>query len=398
MTIGIDRLSFSTTAYALPLEELARAQGIDPGKYEKGLGQKMMSVPTPREDQITLGIDAALPILQERPELLDKIDLFLWATESATDQAKAAAVIAHRLLGLKESCRAMELKQACYSGAFALRTAINFLKSGDSTCALVIASDIARYQRHTPAESSQGAAAVAMLICHNPDLLELASGSAFMTLEARDFYRPTGCTEPIVDGKYSCTLYLKMLEKLAARTSEPIEELAAFCCHTPLPRLAEKAAEQLALPHFDRQKREGSLRYARLIGNSYTAALFINLCSLLENTDISSQSTPQKILCYSYGSGATAEIFYLNVQPQSARYLYKDRHTHLLDKRQICSMSEYALWHEQNSQTVVAGPVVPGRVFKSGIEKGHVCYRLPMPQTHDKEALHGQKLEQLCSW
>lgn len=368
----------STTAFALPLKDLAQAQGIDPSKYEKGLGQHMMSVPTLSEDPVTLGVDAALKILEDLPQIREHIDLLLWATESATDHAKAAAIFAHKLLGLSDACRSMELKQACYSGTFALKTAVNFIKSGDSRYALVIASDIARYQRHTPAESSQGAAAVAMLICANPDIFVCEAQTAFITSDARDFYRPVGYFEPIVDGKYSCALYLKLLEKLWKKLDCDKTAITALCCHTPIPRLAEKAAEHLNIVDFTAERREASLQYARLIGNSYTAALFVSLCSLLDNSDVGEQNGFEKILCYSYGSGATAELFLLTLQPGARAYLYTNAHKALFDNRAICSIEQYAYWHE-------CYPVSPGaerqdlslRTQKIGTDKGHPCYKLP---------------------
>lgn len=378
MKIGIHRISMSTTAFALPLAVLAKAQEIDPSKYEKGLGQYMMSVPTLREDPITLGVDAALRILDDLPELKDKIDLILWATESAIDHAKAGAIFAHKLLGLSDACRSMEFKQACYSGTFALKTAVNFIKSGDSQYALVIASDIARYQRHTPAESSQGAAAVAMLVCANPDILICEPESTFMTFEARDFYRPVGYSEPIVDGKYSCALYLKLLGKLWKKLDYQSAPLAALCCHTPLPKIAEKAAEHLDLPEFSVQRREASLYYARLLGNSYTAALFVSLCSLLDNSDLTDKNSFEKILCYSYGSGATAELFILTLQPGAAAYLYTNAHKTLLEKRQLCSMEQYASWHQKYPLSSGSeGKELSERTQKTHTEKGHPYYRLP---------------------
>lgn len=377
MIVGIHRLSMSTTAWALPLEDLARSSGVDPQKYLRGLGQKMMSVPTPAEDPITLGVDAALRILEENPQLRSEIDLLLWATESATDHAKAGAVFAHELLGLRPECRSMEMKQACYSGAFALRTAASFVQSSQARCALVIASDIARYERGTPAESSQGAAAVAMIVCQDPDLLILNPQVAFMTRDAWDFYRPIGYDAPIVDGKFSCTLYLRLLEKLWE--SVPHNTLAAVCCHTPIPRLAEKAVEHLKLPQLCPQRQEQALHYPRLIGNSYTAALFVSLCSLLDNTELCESSEPQNILCYSYGSGATAELFSLSTQPQSSHFLYRQHHRYLLEQRKKCSVEQYILWHEtRHSTDALADFNLPGdRTRKSGIDKSHALYSLP---------------------
>ena len=383
MRLGIDKISMSTTAFALPLAELAHFQGIDPGKYHRGLGQQVMSVPTPAEDHLSLGVDAALRLILAQPELLQEVDLLLWATESANDHAKAAAIIAHELLGLSENCRSIELKQACYSGAFALRTAASFIQSGQSRCSLVIAADVARYQRGTPAESSQGAAAVAFVVRANPAIFILQPQSCFITTDAKDFYRPVGHSEPIVDGKYSCTLYLKLLDKLWGQMGMSCDQVAAVCCHTPLPRLTEKACQHLKLPQLSSKRVQQALHYPRLIGNSYTAALFVSLCSLLDNSDITEAREEQNILCYSYGSGATAEMFILTLQPQAAYHLHSASHRQMLSNRQHCTMDQYALWHEQHLHTKnLSDYSLPGRTRKVAVEKGHPKYALPAIEEH----------------
>jgi hydroxymethylglutaryl-CoA synthase len=379
MTIGIHRMSLSTTAFALPLHDLALHRGIDPDKFDKGLGQKMMSVPTPQEDHISLAVDAGLRLLTLNPEFKQRIDLLIIATESATDYAKAAAIFVHEMLQLNRFCRSIEMKQACYSGVFGLRTAVSFIAAGQSQCALVIASDISHYERHSAAESSQGAAAVAMIIQADPDLLVLEAESVSLTQSARDFYRPSGAKTPIVDGKYSCLLYLKMLETLRSVYHGALQDMAAFCCHTPIPRLAEKAAAVLKWPIELMQRNEQALIYNRLIGNTYTASIFMSLCSLLDNSDITESSQPQRILCYSYGSGATAELFTLQLQPSARDYLDSDYHKSLIYHRQRADIAEYEHWHQIVGQSLFTEGLacLKNRTRKVAIDRGYPLYIRP---------------------
>ena len=125
MRIGIHDLSLATSGYVLDLADLAAATGVDPDKYRIGLGQDEMSVPGPDEDIVTMGAAAALPILQRHGR--DGIRTLLFATESGIDQSKSAAVFAHTLLGLPSTCRAVELKQACYGATAALQSAMGLV-------------------------------------------------------------------------------------------------------------------------------------------------------------------------------------------------------------------------------------------------------------------------------
>ena len=47
MKLGIEAISLYTPKKYLSLEELAKARGIDPQKFIKGIGQEKMSVPAP---------------------------------------------------------------------------------------------------------------------------------------------------------------------------------------------------------------------------------------------------------------------------------------------------------------------------------------------------------------
>ncbi|MDR0662303.1 MAG: hydroxymethylglutaryl-CoA synthase, partial [Holosporales bacterium] len=92
--VGIDTLSLATGHYALSLADLAVARGVDPQKYLVGLGQVTMSVPSPQEDIITMGVEAGLRVLSKIPDP-DTIRWVLCATESCIDQSKSASVYLH---------------------------------------------------------------------------------------------------------------------------------------------------------------------------------------------------------------------------------------------------------------------------------------------------------------
>lgn len=363
--VGIDKLALYTPRYKLELATLAAAREIDVDKYQIGLGQYAMSVPAPGEDIITMAANAGKQVLTHVN--LEEIELCLFATESGIDQSKAAAVYIHELLGLSPRCRSIELKQACYGATAALQLALPFLRENPYKKVLLIAADIARYGLNTPGESSQGAGAIAMILSANPRILAIEPGYGVVTESVMDFWRPNYRHEALVDGKYSSKLYLTMLEKAwlqyQTQTGRRFEDHAYFCYHAPIPRLVEKAHQHLRKLNqqegiLSEHEVAHTLRYSREIGNSYTAALYVCLASLLDNTK--ADLSGKRIGFYSYGSGAVAEYFSGVVEPHYRSVLCTTQHAQLLSLRKSLVYEEYTQFYnfayneEGNEQNIPA--------------------------------------------
>jgi len=346
LKVGIDAISFYTSHHYLELKTLAEERGIDPNKYLTGLGQHKMAIAAPGEDIVTLAANAAEAIVSKAN--IAQIDMVLFATESGIDQSKAAGLYIHKLLDLSPHCRVVELKQACYSGTAGLQLGLGYLQQNPTRKVLLLTADIARYGLHTPGESSQGCGAVAMLLSVNPKLLTIEPESGFYTQDNMDFWRPNYCDEAFVDGKASSKLYLQMLEKTwqqyASHSGKRLSEHEAICFHTPVPSLSERAQKHLlkiensANKHF-LTRIEQALYYNRVVGNCYTASLYLSLCSLLETA--TDDLGTKRVGFYSYGSGATAEFFSGVIQSDYQASLLKNIHSQLLAERQQLSYAEY---------------------------------------------------------
>lgn len=317
MNFGIDAYSFYTPSYYLDLRSFAAARGMDVAKFYDDLGQRKMAVAPPHEDVVTLAANAAYPLLQAN-DVAD-IAMVIFATETGTDLSKAAATYIHRWFNLPKRCRVVEMKQACYSATCGLQLGLAWLRQNVDRKILLIASDIAHYEFMTPAESSQGSGAVAMLLSANPRILEIGSAAGYCTREAMDFWRPNYSNCAFVDGRLSCDVYIRLAEETwrqyAELTGRKFADHDRFCYHVPLAKLVEKTHKKLARingiremtkEQFDYQIGQ-SLIYNREIGNCYTASLYLSIISLLENvaTDLAG-----KVLgLYSYGSGSVGEFF-----------------------------------------------------------------------------------------
>lgn len=343
--VGIDAISFYTSQYYLDLETLATHRGQPADKYSKGLGQKKMSIPSPDEDIITLGANAAQKILQD--ENLENISTLLFATESGIDQSKAAGLYVHELLELPKSCRVLELKQACYSATGGIQLALGMIHQNPDQKIMIIAADIARYGLNTVGESSQGCGAVALLLSANPRLIEIESGSGVHTESVMDFWRPNYRDEALVDGKYSSKLYMSCLtscwQQYQQRTARDFSSHDYFCYHTPVPKLVETAHRHLCKKQENikasAEKITDALTYNQQAGNSYAASLYVSITSLLDNCQ--DDLTGKRIGLYSYGSGCVAEFFSGIVQPNYQKHCHAEEHQKQLASRQELSYEQY---------------------------------------------------------
>ena len=355
MQIGIDEISFYVPNTYLPQEDLAQARGIDPNKFLKGLGQVAMSVPTPDEDIITMAANAADQLSKES---LADVSWVLFATESGTDQSKAAGLYLQSLLDLPDCVRVLELKQACYSATGGLQLAKALIAQDSSKKVLLIAADIARYGLNTTGESSQGAGAIAMIISQNPRVLSLDDASGVYTEEVMDFWRPNYRTEALVDGKFSCDVYLSCLQKSYARyvndfkeknnTDIKLGDFEAICFHVPVPKLAKNGLTKLLRSFSDlnteskallKSNLEASLHFGANTGNSYTAALYVSLLSLFCHGK--KDFAGKRIGFYSYGSGSVSEFFSGVVQDGYKFAINMASIQSMLERRLALSVPQY---------------------------------------------------------
>lgn len=381
-TIGIDKIAFYTPAYYLELASLAERDGIDPQKYHQGIGQDRFAVPPHDEDCVTLAANAATEILTA--DDIAAIDTILLATESGIDQSKAAAVYVHRLLNLRPNCRAVELKQACYSTTAGLQMACAYVATHPERKVLLIASDISRYDMHSAAEATQGSAAVAMLISTNPRIAALEGPAGCYTQDVMDFWRPNHRHTPLVDGKLSTLIYMQAAEKAwqdyQAQGGVNFNEFAQYCYHLPFSKMGIKAHQRLCKTNgveLDNSKIASGMIYNREIGNSYTAALYLSLCSALDYRD----DLGGKLLgMLSYGSGCVAEYFALRIQNSYLEQRRKTQHAVLLAKRNALSLEAYnTFWHRPDfvsAQALHLPKHSQGKFRLAGIEKDERQYEL----------------------
>ena len=346
VNIGIDKINFYVPKYYVDMAKLAEARQVDPNKFLIGIGQTQMAVSPVSQDIVSMGANAAKDIITEDDK--KHIGMVIVATESAIDNAKAAAVQIHHLLNIQPFARCFEMKEACYAATPAIQLAKDYLANRPNEKVLVIASDTARYGIESGGEPTQGAGAVAMLISHQPRILQLNDDAVAYTADVYDFWRPTGHNYPLVAGALSKDAYIESFQEswkeYARREDKSLSDFESLCFHVPFTKMGKKALDSIINDTDETtQSRltsgyEDAVYYNRYVGNIYTGSLYLSLISLLENRTL----TPgQTIGLFSYGSGSVGEFFSATVVEGFEQHLDKKAHQTLLNERQEVSVKEY---------------------------------------------------------
>jgi len=427
MTAGIDDISIYIPRLYLDAGDFAKARGLDPGKLERGLGIVQKAIVDTNQDPACLAANACLRVMQKNKLTPDKIGRLYVATESSFDESKA---MNSYVIGMLEQvygkdtfghCGGIECKFACVSGSYALYDNTNWIRAGEAEdkYALVVVSDIAKYDLGSSGEVTQGAGAIAMLLNENPRLLSFDPKVTSTSIKNEyDFYRPFGKETPIVHGQYSNLLYLIQVKNALIDYKRRVKETGLIKLkdgetildhvdylnmHLPYSNMGKKALAYLVrhewrdLPRWKKiieeigmeeptpsdplgtfesvladakfmtndhqftklftnteeyaelyeSKLASSLIASKMIGNLYTASLYLGFRSSLEFEYQNGIDLKGKRVGFcSYGSGASAMIFSGVIQPEYAQVV-KDMNLEAeIGPRTKLSLDEYEELHE----------------------------------------------------
>lgn len=381
MDIGIDKIGFYVPKDYIDIVELAKARDVDPDKFTIGIGQDKQAVPQPYQDAVTMAASAADSILNSEDK--QAIGLMIVGTESSIDESKSTAAFLMDLLDLPEDIRAYEIKQACYGATAGLQAAYDFVSLNPGKKALVIASDIARYGIKTPGEVTQGAGSVAMLIGEDPRVVKLDHKSVYMTRNVGDFWRPTFSKVAFARGKFSNQVYVDFFntlwDKYQAKYDVTADDFKTMLFHIPYTKMGTKALRTLEDKLSPEKYAEltanyqESVKFSREVGNLYTGSLYLGLLSYLVNA----AKANEKLLFFSYGSGAVGEIFSGEIQPDFEKVIDKKALQAVIDNRQKMSISDYEKMYQIEYQdgTIVDPTAVDAEFYLSEIKENERLYK-----------------------
>jgi polyketide biosynthesis 3-hydroxy-3-methylglutaryl-CoA synthase-like enzyme PksG len=364
--VGIEFMNaFAGCAY-LDLQKLAVHRDLDKARFTSLL-MKEKTVALPYEDPVTLGVNAAKPLLEAmRPQDRERIEMVVSCTESSFDFGKSLSTYFQDLLGLSRNCRLFEVKSACYSGVAGLQIAANFILSQASpgAKALVIATELSRFAPmegvDSPGEEwryfepSAGAGAVALIVSAEPHVFQIDVGaSGTYGFEVMDTCRPVADNEA-GDVDLSLLSYLDCFEhafrhyQQRVPESDFVETFSYLSMHTPfggmvkgahrdLMRKVVKARPAQIEPDFERRVMPGILHCQR-VGNIMGATMLLALASTIEHGDF---AEARRIGCFSYGSGCCSEFFSGVASRESQARVRAMRIGQRLGHRYELSMEEY---------------------------------------------------------
>ncbi|MGC2599474.1 MAG: hydroxymethylglutaryl-CoA synthase [Nitrososphaeraceae archaeon] len=427
MPVGIDDLAIYIPKLYVDYKDFAKARGIDPQKLEYGIGIKKMALVDTNQDPACMAANACLKLMERNHLHPEDIGRMYVATESGLDESKAMNSFVIGMLeqvygeDTFEHAGGIECKFACVSGSYAIYDNANWIRADENNgkAAIVIVSDIAKYDIGSAGEYTQGAGAVAILVKQNPRLLSLDQKVTSTIIKNEyDFYRPFGKETPLVNGNYSNLLYLIQVRKafdsykekaiktglIPLKVGESItDHIDFFSVHLPYRKMGEKALAYLLrhewryLPRWKEVIRElgmeeplpkdprgtiesiladvefmkadekfrrafmqtsfynevyekkmaSSLEASAIIGNLYTASMYMGLRSLLEfEYEKGVELEGKRVGFGSYGSGSSAMVFSGTIQPDYKEVVKEMNLKEEIGIRTKLSMEEYERLHD----------------------------------------------------
>ncbi|MFO7796978.1 MAG: hydroxymethylglutaryl-CoA synthase family protein [Promethearchaeati archaeon] len=245
--IGLDSIGFYAPRYYISLDELAKARGVDPNKYSKGLMLKEMRFPEADEDIISMGLKAAYSSLLRGKINPKEIDAIFVGTETVTYAVKSVSNIFAELLDVSPNCLTQDIYNACAGGTLAILNAIGLIEKDVINKALVISADISKYPLGSPSEPTQGSGAIALVISKNPRIASFSKRFGKVSGNVNDFWRSPGKDTAEVFGHYSVDSYLKFQLEAYDDLMDNIGEFYAdyYAFHAPFSKLPLKCMRQI---------------------------------------------------------------------------------------------------------------------------------------------------------
>ena len=430
--IGIDTIDYYIPPIALPIKDLAEARNIEAEKLEFGLGLKSMAIPDIDEDTASFAANALLKLILNNKIDPRKIGRIYLGTESGLDAAKPTATYSIGIVEEKlknqfgersfKNCDVVDLTFACIGAVDALENCLDWVRNKEERLAIVIASDVAKYDLNSPGEYTQGAGAVAFSIKENPSILEIKDQWGVAMESVADFFKPRRVLrnsdldtfkindflktekeeieiyyeEPVFDGQFSNVCYQTRIEEALEHFQKKyatnfLEDWDNLIFHLPYAfqgrrmildiwfkwlkqnnifnvleeevgpynqedfKTWRKAASKSKLfkTYIENKIKPGETA-SSMIGNMYTASIFMSFLSLLCEAVKNNIKLENKIVGFlSYGSGSKSKIFQGEIQKNWAS---KIKHLSLfknIQERKKIDFITYEKLHNKSIKTPI---------------------------------------------
>lgn len=288
---GVSGISLYMPRPRVSLEDWCRWTGNPWDKIQAVVGSGFR-YPDINEDAYTMAANAVLRLIRQYAIDPARVGFLALGTESSKDNSAGAVIVRGMLdralqrLGmplLARDCEVPEFKHACLGGVYALKNAVRYTRTeGEGRLAIVVAADIAEYERGSTGEQTQGAGAVAMLVEPEARLFEVplehcGSASQYRGPDFRKPFRrhlmngalrhPAAALHdyPVFSGRYSTFAYLdetlRAFRTMARRTGQTLYEVLqaseAIFFHRPYHHMPVQGLAYLWLDSMAREDQGG---------------------------------------------------------------------------------------------------------------------------------------------
>ncbi|WP_333596417.1 hydroxymethylglutaryl-CoA synthase family protein [Schleiferia thermophila] len=417
--VGLEAIAFDIPKIYLPIDVLAKHRHIEVEKLTKGLGLERMSFPDAHQDVVCLAANALYELFTTNDIHPQDIHRIYVGTECAVDASKP---IASYLLDIMEQvlserygvhslghCDVVDMTFACIGGVDALLNCLDFIRLNPDKKAIVVCTDIAKYDLGSGGEYTQGAGAVAMLLSAEPKILSFHHQIGVSTRGVFDFFKPRRYVpksqisvddslvqedtvmiykdQPVFDGQYSNQCYIDRMKEAYYRckelkeTQRPLfEGWSGIFMHLPYCYQARRMFVEIfasettsnvsALTKDEIRALSKSEEYLRFVqekiypseilsakvGNIYTGSIFLGLISGLNYwAETGKEIAGTHIGFISYGSGSKSKVFEATLENGWRQAIEKTKATAKIERAIPISFEQYlGLYH--NSMASIQPP------------------------------------------
>jgi hydroxymethylglutaryl-CoA synthase len=308
MVAGIVSYGGYVPRYRITPKEIGNVWGVDGEAMGRSLGITAKSVPSPDEDVITISVEAARACLRKVDVAPTDIGAIYVGSESHPYAVKPTATVVAEAIGSTPVMTAADFEFACKAGTAAIQACMGLTLSDMIKYGMAVGSDTSQGAPGDALEFSASAGGAALLI-GKENLIAEINHTVSYTTDTPDFWRREGQQYPSHGGRFTGEpAYFKHVMSCAKLLMEKAkskpEDYNYAVFHQPNGKFPVKVGRTLGFE--DKQLDAGML--VRSIGNTYSGAVLLGLCSILD------RAVPgDRIFMVGYGSGAGSDAFDITV-------------------------------------------------------------------------------------
>ena len=302
--IGIVSYGANIPMNRIKAEDIATVWGKDGKSISKGLGIIEKSVPSIDQDTATISVESARAALKRCEVNPKDIGAIYIGSESHPYAVKPTGTIVGEAIGATPDLMVADYEFACKAGTAAIQSCFALVKSKMIKYGLAIGADTSQAAPGDALEFSASAGGGAFII-GKENVIALINETCSFTTDTPDFWRRAERKYPAHGGRFTGgPAYFKHITSstlnLMKKANTKPEDYNYAIFHQPNGKFPVSIAKKLGFTYD--QIKQGLM--APFIGNTYSGATMIGLCSVL---DIAKAG--ERILLSSYGSGAGSDSF-----------------------------------------------------------------------------------------